>query len=433
VSLVRGRSGLWEGDFRYAGFDRLHISLGLRWKAAKGKPAARQSVAQAHHDAVERLFRQNRRDMIAQLRLPKGHPQKLTVARLVEMADKHEPLVPLPAPVEPVDRTSPWGTVQEMIDRYLAWVRGHQRKSAGTLATAGAQLKRFARFEHDGVVVGVMAFDRVTSAVVDAYQQGLVEGGAAPNTITPYMMRVGALWTWARKREERLAREERRDPRAIYSPVDPDALYRKTTRRDRFLTADEGSRLLAETPAGLRAYMALGLLAGLRRDEAAFLRRMDVDLEAGIITIAAKDLPDGEAWTPKTKRAARVVPIVPDLSRVLAWHLASEHAGDWWLTPRPHDPAWPWHPRTLQTWVSEIVQRAGLVTGRKDPRGVTYHTLRHTFATHLVSSGVDLYTVAQLLGDTLAVVEETYAHLLPEARAAAVAKLAGVFAIPVGN
>ena len=38
-------------------------------------------------------------------------------------------------------------------------------------------------------------------------------------------------------------------------------------------------------------------------------------------------------------------------------------------------------------------------------------TFRHTYATHLVEAGVPVAHLAELLGDTIAVVESTYAHV----------------------
>lgn len=46
--------------------------------------------------------------------------------------------------------------------------------------------------------------------------------------------------------------------------------------------------------------------------------------------------------------------------------------------------------------------------------GVTFHDLRRTFASLLVSSGVSIYKVAKWLGDTVKVVEGTYGHLIPQ-------------------
>jgi len=40
------------------------------------------------------------------------------------------------------------------------------------------------------------------------------------------------------------------------------------------------------------------------------------------------------------------------------------------------------------------------------------HECRHTYVALLIAAKVDLYTIAQLIGDTVKVVEMTYAHLL---------------------
>lgn len=45
---------------------------------------------------------------------------------------------------------------------------------------------------------------------------------------------------------------------------------------------------------------------------------------------------------------------------------------------------------------------------------ITFHDLRRTFASLLVSKGVSLYKVAKWLGDTLKVVQDTYGHLIPQ-------------------
>src|SRR5262249_39800045 len=57
--------------------------------------------------------------------------------------------------------------------------------------------------------------------------------------------------------------------------------------------------------------------------------------------------------------------------------------------------------------------------------GVTWHTLRHTFASRLVNRGVDIVTVQQLLGHSAVTVTRRYTHTNLESKHAAVAKLDG--------
>ncbi|MHB2021112.1 MAG: tyrosine-type recombinase/integrase [Candidatus Xenobia bacterium] len=54
----------------------------------------------------------------------------------------------------------------------------------------------------------------------------------------------------------------------------------------------------------------------------------------------------------------------------------------------------------------------------------TWHDLRHDFASRLVMSGVDLYTVQQLMGHKTIAMTQRYAHLSPTHRLAAVNCLA---------
>src|SRR2546422_7577041 len=65
----------------------------------------------------------------------------------------------------------------------------------------------------------------------------------------------------------------------------------------------------------------------------------------------------------------------------------------------------------------------GLACRKAGINDVTWHTLRHTFASRLVSRGVDIVTVQQLLGHSAVTVTMRYTHTNLDSKHAAVAKL----------
>jgi integrase len=77
-------------------------------------------------------------------------------------------------------------------------------------------------------------------------------------------------------------------------------------------------------------------------------------------------------------------------------------------------------------WFEEAVETAKLV-------GFTWHDLRHTFASRLVMAGVDLRTVAELLGHKKIQMTMRYAHLAPQHKMAAVEKLNSFSPLSLGS
>ena len=69
--------------------------------------------------------------------------------------------------------------------------------------------------------------------------------------------------------------------------------------------------------------------------------------------------------------------------------------------------------RDLKAGFKLACKQAGL-------EGVTWHTLRHTFASRLLKTGADIVAVKELLGHSTIVVTMRYAHTSDEAKARAV-------------
>jgi len=85
---------------------------------------------------------------------------------------------------------------------------------------------------------------------------------------------------------------------------------------------------------------------------------------------------------------------------------------EYWKEYRPQDWLFPGKPETEPLSVSSVQRVFGKVllqVGIKKPASV--HTLRHSFATHLLEAGTDLYHIQRLLGHTTPKTTVVYLHL----------------------
>ncbi len=140
---------------------------------------------------------------------------------------------------------------------------------------------------------------------------------------------------------------------------------------------------------------------GMRLGEAINLRWSDVDLENHIIRIAKS----------KSKKI-RSIPIHADLMERLENLPTCEN--DYVIDNGRNRPLY------TDSWYWKTFNRAAKACDIK-PRPI--HSLRHTFAAHLVMSGVDIFTVKELLGHSDIKTTTVYLHFSPRHAEAAISKL----------
>jgi integrase/recombinase XerD len=187
---------------------------------------------------------------------------------------------------------------------------------------------------------------------------------------------------------------------------DPTAELRGPKRGQRLptvLTRDEVRKLLSQPqgtePTALRdrALLEVMYACGLRASEAVDLLVSDVDLEAGVLRARGKGGKE------------RIVPIGREAVRALR-HYATK-ARPRLVGDRTEDRLFVNHrgSRLTRQGLYKIVQRHARSAGLQNK--MSPHTLRHTFATHLLAGGCDLRAVQEMLGHADVATTQIYTHL----------------------
>lgn len=190
-------------------------------------------------------------------------------------------------------------------------------------------------------------------------------------------------------------------------------MLKENNRRDRFLSKDEIRRLLdacGDRPEQrhLKPVIFLALNTGCRKDEILSLEWEQVDLAHGIINLE------------QTKNnEKRRIPINQSLRKMLEIMYEQRDANVPYVF---YDSASGKRFVSLQSSFNTAVKKAGISNFK-------FHDLRHTFASHLVMSGVDLTTVSRLLGHKTLTMTLRYSHLAPNHLSNAMESLAGALAI----
>lgn len=177
----------------------------------------------------------------------------------------------------------------------------------------------------------------------------------------------------------------------------------------RFLTAEECNKFLEACPKELYPVYFTFISTGMRKSELEYLLWKDIDLGRRKIYIRQKP-----NWQPKT--GEREIPISDDLHEVLSKHKKKNRKAtkdDYVFNIVENDRS---H-NMLRNELIKIAETAEIEDFTK------VHTLRHTFASHLVMAGVDLPTVQKLMGHSDIETTMIYSHLSPDHLSSAVNKL----------
>jgi len=194
------------------------------------------------------------------------------------------------------------------------------------------------------------------------------------------------------------------------NPVKKVKMPRLNNQRVRFLSYEEANLLLdhlGKISPQVRDMALLSLHSGLRAGEIFNLRWQDIDPENGLIHVS----------DPKSGRSRKAF-----MTETVKRMFDSKQRGN------PDELVFKNRKGEKITEISKtfskVVKHLGFNDGVTDPRQrVTFHTLRHTFASWLAIQGTPILTIKELLGHQTLAMTERYSHLIPDNKIEAIAGL----------
>ena len=155
----------------------------------------------------------------------------------------------------------------------------------------------------------------------------------------------------------------------------------------------------------------MGLHTGMRAGEICALRWGDVDFDNGMINI-----PDSKSGRPRHV-------FMTDMVKKILDEKEQTNAGELVFQARGGGKV-----KDISKAFFRAVEELGFNEGIDDRRRrVTFHTLRHTFASWLAIQSTPIIEIKELLGHQTLVMTERYAHLIPDQKRAAVQNMAKAF------
>lgn len=275
------------------------------------------------------------------------------------------------------------------IDEYLSFLRVERGASALTIEAYAADLADYRLFLEEA---GITDADRIDRDAIVAYEADLAERGYAVTSIDRHISVLKGFHRFC--------------VRDGYARANPAATVRLPKPPDKLpdvLTIDQVNALLdsavGDSPRQLRDRAILEVLygCGLRVSECVGLNQADCFFGDGFLRVVGKG--DKE----------RIAPISGCARDALVAYLEQG---------RPHllKPAKPTSAvflnarggRLSRQSVHKIVAKAGIGIGVED---LHPHTLRHSFATHMLAGGADLRVIQEILGHSDISTTQVYTHV----------------------
>ena len=282
--------------------------------------------------------------------------------------------------------------IDALSDAFLIHLRTERRLAGNTVESYGFDMRRFSSF----VLSAKVPLDGFSRSNFLSFLSSLREEGLSARSVARHVSTVRSFFKY-------LVREGILSLNPISEARGP-----KTGRSlPKYLTLSEVESLLSapdsETPEGMRdkAMLELMYASGLRASEVVSLRMENVEANAGFLRILGKGSKE------------RVVPVAQPALDTLKEYM--KHGRPLFLKKKGASNVLflsrlgrPITRQTLWNRIGRWAREAGI----RDT--VTPHTLRHSFAGHLLAGGADLRAVQAMLGHADISTTQIYTHVTSE-------------------
>jgi integrase/recombinase XerC len=287
---------------------------------------------------------------------------------------------------------------QDVFTRYINYLTAEKNASAYTIRTySGALIGNPVRGTQKGFfpflrMQKVDSLDKVTRQTVRDYMMYLMEQKVAKSSITCKLSAIRSFYLFLQK-----------EGLITASPVEEISSPKQDKKLPSYLTADEVARFLSapdiSTPVGLRDRAILELLyaSGLRVSELARLTIPQIDMAAREIRVTGKG--SKERLVLMGKPAEQAISVYLKEGRPLL--MGNKRTNAVFINR--------YGKQLLDRRIQKIVTQYAKIADIH--KNVHPHTLRHTFATHLLDGGADLRVVQELLGHASLITTQIYTHV----------------------
>ena len=284
------------------------------------------------------------------------------------------------------------GEIDSYLSDYSEYLLRYRGLSDATVTTYSQDLNTFVAFL---TMMKISKFDVVDRKIVRSFLAFLVDRDYKRSSISRKLSVLRGFYRW-------LVSEQF----SLTDPVPRRSVMKKENKLPRFLSNEEVSRLIASPKLGGSdellvnrdvALLELIYAAGLRVSEVNSINIGDIDLERKTLRIIGKG--DKERISLIGKSAAMALGNYINNDRAKVKNVNQINA--MFLSIRGTRLS----VRSIQAVVKKHSRLAGL--GNE----VHPHTLRHSFATHLINGGADLRVVQDLLGHSSPATTQIYTHV----------------------